>query len=505
MLLQSPGQQELRREMMKHSTENFFVRFLLTLLFSVGLMGVAWAAQSDVNCTSGDDLQDAIDMAPTDSVLKIKGTCEHPGGFVVSGKNLTLQGDPSATFNGKDESRVLLVGSDAAVTMKDLAVIRGFAGNGAGIYNFGDLTLERVDVHHNLAACGGGVMSSGPNLTVKDSKIHHNFAYAFGGGIGVSIFNCDFNVVGFPESLIVDNSDIYQNDSGVWGGGIGTLVVDSVKITNSKLRNNTASDSGGGFSNYEVYIGGAQVENTVFTGNSAGVVGGGIDNGGSLLEITNSSISKNYAYYYGAGMQNDNGYLVADGCLFDSNTARVRGGAIGNFRSDAIINNSVITNNLAYDSDPNASIISQRGGGLWNSDSTMVLNNTLVAFNEARGLYGGGVYNQGYERDTYFESNDSIILGNRAFTDAGGLHNDNTTLEPTGTPAVAVLNDSLVTRNVADSDDNGSGIAGGVFDTDNGDHVTLNNTPVTENLRGTTGPVEDNCNFTDPLCNVTLP
>src|SRR5438445_2064043 len=65
----------------------------------------AWGAVFNVNCGAGGNLQSKLDSEPSGSTILIEGTCR--GNFTISGRSLTLKGNPSATLDGMDAGRTL--------------------------------------------------------------------------------------------------------------------------------------------------------------------------------------------------------------------------------------------------------------------------------------------------------------------------------------------------------------------------------------------------------------
>src|SRR5207244_5330907 len=125
------------------------LRVLITAPLSSALLGsfppVAHAAPLHVNCDTGGNLQNKIMAAPRGSTILVKGTCDGP--FTVTGKGLTLRGDPSATLDGQGAGSTLTVDADGkTVHLTDLRVTGGLAsGQGGGVNVLaGNLTMLRA-------------------------------------------------------------------------------------------------------------------------------------------------------------------------------------------------------------------------------------------------------------------------------------------------------------------------------------------------------------------------
>src|SRR6185503_13011054 len=91
--------------------------------------GVA-GADVAVNCDNQQILQTKIDNAAPGATVLIKGTCI--GQFTVA-KNLTLQGNPTATLNADSSGRVLQVNGERTIHLRSLVVTKGVADSGGGV------------------------------------------------------------------------------------------------------------------------------------------------------------------------------------------------------------------------------------------------------------------------------------------------------------------------------------------------------------------------------------
>jgi predicted outer membrane repeat protein len=185
---------------------------------------------------------------------------------LVVGSEVTITGPGAGvlTIDAGGASRVLQISSGAAATVSDLTLTGGAvttaspAGNiGGGIYNAGDLHLERVVVagNHTDAAYlagannGGGIYSYGGSLWIKDSTIDGNQA-RWGGGLSVALSG--------PAVLVIDGSTISNNlglsavssgqPDGVGGGlflGSASGVTGAAIITNSTFSGNYSKQGAG--------------------------------------------------------------------------------------------------------------------------------------------------------------------------------------------------------------------------------------------------------------------
>lgn len=186
------------------------------------------------------------------------------------------------------------------------------SGYGGGLFNGdeGQLFFSESIASFNEAPNGGGIYNEGI-LKLFKSTLHQNRAFAGYGGAGI------LNLA----TLQIDRSSLSLN-VGERGGGISNGTTDhsggNVVLTNSTIAYGAANQEGGAVANYA----GGQIKilNSTISGNEASD-GGGIANvNGGQVDIKNATIAYNLAYNSGGGVSNF---------------------GIGGFRA----NNSIIANN----------------------------------------------------------------------------------------------------------------------------------------------------------------
>jgi hypothetical protein len=255
---------------------------------------------------------------------------------------------------------------------------------GAGILNFGRLTLVRCTVRDNATTESGGGIENKALLTLSKSTVSGNSA-SFGGGIdnddarlvatnSVIAGNTGSGIVNRGGSLKLTRSTIRDNvgigisedrnggstldrvritsntgggyalsqgattishstiagNSGSFGAGIGNFVGGHLTVSKSTIRDNTASGDGGGIYNHDDPAG--RVRTGVLLVNST-VIGNSAESGGGIMSDANG----------GAFVTVDNSTIV-------SNTARVRGGGVAGFAFEfggAGLTNSIVARNAA--------------------------------------------------------------------------------------------------------------------------------------------------------------
>jgi hypothetical protein len=191
--------------------------------------------------------------------------------IVGSGASTTVIVGVGALPHGGSVGPVVTINTGTHVILSKLTITNGFASEGAGIYNKGNLTINDSTVSGNIAygfSCSGGGIANSGTLTINNSTIAGNSARG-----------------------IVEEVNTHAS-----GGGIANNR-GTVTINNSTVSGNAAGGYyavGGGIAN-----GGAlTINNSTLYGNRAGGQfysrAGGIANGGTL-KISNSTLSVNNA------------------------------------------------------------------------------------------------------------------------------------------------------------------------------------------------------------------
>jgi hypothetical protein len=188
---------------------------------------------------------------------------------LVIDKNLTIDGPDAAgnhvTVSGGGVTRVLRIEPLITATIRELTISNGQNTiNGAGIYNFGTLTITNSTISGNTAANsgnGGGIYSdTAATLTVTNSTISGNIATGSGGGI-------------FSLGLLsLTNSTLSGNKANSGGGGLLTSS-GVATLTNLTITNNTcdADDASGGNGGGATLLTGVdRLRNTIVAGNFNG-------------------------------------------------------------------------------------------------------------------------------------------------------------------------------------------------------------------------------------------
>jgi len=300
---------------------------------------------------SGESLTAAIESANPDDLLEITGICT--GTYTLS-QNIDLTGVstkqfPIPTLDGGQAGSTLTVAPGVNATLTDLTITNGASGFGAGIHNFGNLTLIACAVSGNRAffrtgtGAGGGIQNAGGSLILRASLVSGNIAEEGGGGISNA-------------------------------GGIVTVT------ESSTVSGNIAGDFGGGITNTSTGV--LTIDASTVTGNRGGPSGGGgIRNGGTLTVQNSSTVSDNSARFDGGGILNE-GTLTVNSSTLSRNRGSGAGGAINNRSGIVILNSSRVSGNE-----------NGVGGGIFNNvTGALTLNSSVVTGNTAV-VAGGGIYN----------------------------------------------------------------------------------------------------------------
>lgn len=264
--------------------------------------------------------------------------------------------------------------NDAALTVNHCTFINNTSfGNGGAIYDystnspmshFADCTFEG-----NVGKEGGALYAQYHNArgdinVIRQCSFDNNFTVnGPGGAVSLTTYDCRF---------IIDSSTFSQNKA-VMGGGVfavkaasalsvanalirnSTFIADSagmggglfsgsgVDVTNCRFQSNKA-DYGGGF--YHVAPDSSFIRNSIFSGNTANISGGGLFAGNNplptALTIQSSLFSGNKAGISGGGLIDS---LISPNiinCTFAGDTALIGNGIYNSASSSPVIRNSII-------------------------------------------------------------------------------------------------------------------------------------------------------------------
>lgn len=356
----------------------------------------------------GDD--SVVTITGSDTEVTVTSSAEEKG-KITGGNNLSNGGGFSI--------------QDATVNLHNLSITEnkaigiGGAGSectgGGGIYaKDANLTLDNVHVYENTAdleeheaADGGGILSIGGALTIKNnSAVEDNTAIDCGGGICAS------------NTLIEIEASVIQDNRSFLGGGLHVSGKTSCTITrNARIQNNRAD-----------YMTSAQKDDP-----SKAPIGGGFYCGGGLdLTIQDSTIALNSGGEQGGAIVAYSiGELILDHAEITDNNATIGGGIFALCTAAA---NTHIT--LRNDSSINKNSATSFGGAIYGAPVlkgiplSITVESSSIYDNEAANGAGIAIYNQ-------FDKNDATITiksggklyGNKATNGyGGGIYSQGTTI-----------------------------------------------------------------------------
>ena len=205
------------------------------------------------------------------------------------------------------------------------------AQNGAGIANFGALTMEDCTVFDNEANDdGGGIFQEDPatSLTATNCLIEQNKAIGSSSG-GGGIYSGDNSSVTLTDCVIRNN----QSTSNGWrAGGIefSPNAATTYTLTGCEVGPDNSAAAGAGI--FAGSLANVVLDNTTVQGNHAGFTGGGIQvEQGATLTLQNGSVVRdNDAGSDGGGISSRGAVIIDDSTVGPTNTAGNRGGGIFN-------------------------------------------------------------------------------------------------------------------------------------------------------------------------------
>jgi hypothetical protein len=308
---------------------------------------------------------------------------ELSGPEVINGPGANL-----VTLSGGDSVQVFDLPETATIMMTNMTIASGVAASGLGgaiansgtltvlnctisgnsgegaVFNSGTLTVTGSTLTNNTASIqarlqGGAIDNSG-TLTVTDSTISGNSAFA-GGGIendgtatitGGTIANNTASVFGGgldnSGTLTVSSATIQGNSVGVNGSGGGINNSGTLSVTSSTIANNSASNSGASVATGGGINSGGNMTtilDTTLSGNSA-PKGGGVYIASGPVTVTNSTLAGNSGGF-GGGIYMQTGTLEAVNCTIANNS--VGGGGVGGgmdiANGTATLENTIVATN----------------------------------------------------------------------------------------------------------------------------------------------------------------
>ena len=362
------------------------------------------------------------------------------GGAILTSGTLNITG---TTFSGNSAGRaggaIEQQGTSSSTTLTDVTMTNNttgpMPGNGGGVHisGAGSLSVSGGTYDNNVAANEGGALWNGNGtMAIDGAEFNDNVANgdsAFEGG--GALFN-NSGTLTITDSTFTGNTALVGAGSGgaILNAPAGPMgdVGGTLSVTNSTFTNNQAARAGGAIEDRSVSEtesspgvfpplgtpGSVTLDTVTFTGNTAGINGGG-------LHITGPASATITA-------------LTATG-----NIAEREGGALWNGSGPMTVADSTITGNAA-----NGPAGDDGGGGIFNQmgDITITGTGTLIADNTALGTSGsgGGIFNN----NGTISITDATIRGNVANRAGGGIEDlSNSAVPDVGNPTITLTNVTL--------------------------------------------------------------
>lgn len=183
------------------------------------------------DCATGSDFDEITFSGLDGATITLAGT------QLTVATALSISGPPGGiTIDGGGQSRVFVFEATSLDSiLQDLTITGGAestgggGGNGIGILNNGDLSLNRVTIAGNTAS-NGALWNGGMSLEVINSTISGNTILS---GPGGAVFNNGAN-------LVIRSSTITDNDASVSGNGGIRSNAGTVSLTGTIVANQAA-------------------------------------------------------------------------------------------------------------------------------------------------------------------------------------------------------------------------------------------------------------------------
>jgi len=397
----------------------------------------------------------------------------------------------------------LLIVAPATVASASTTVSVPCSGSGGGAAGL-------VNAITATNGAGGGIidLAEGCTYSLTSANNGSNAPMASGAN-GLPVVTSTISLLGSDTTIAANNTDFRVLE--VDGPG-GNLTLQGLTITGGN------SGFGGGILNVE---GSVALDQSVVTGNTGQMGGGGIASGivnpnhlGPIgtLTLTSSQVDNNTALSSGGGgILNHAGTLALYSSQVDDNTSGGGGGGIASGPGNGgSAGSSTLT---LYNSEVNSNTSTggpmAGGGGIANGGAATITD-SQVASNVAPGADGGGILNHGQMtiESSYVFDNSAPSDGNGNNGNGGGIANVNLgVVNSAPNSGVLVIDQSQVVNNSA-SGVGGGIVEGGVNPTGAfaipGGPLTLTSSQVTNNTSGSGGGIYSNVGSLVTIANTSV-
>ncbi|MCE9616089.1 MAG: right-handed parallel beta-helix repeat-containing protein [Lentisphaerae bacterium] len=267
--------------------------------------------------------------------------------------------------------------------------------------------LDGFVVTNGLAAgqAGGGLLSSGPGMSVRNCLFVNNQASG-GTGYGGALAQ-----TGAGSEIAISNC-VFRDNSAAFGGAV-YWAAGSTTVSVCRFIGNSATSGGGAL--YPLALTGT-IADSVFLGNSAAASGGGAVYSGSRANCLALFQRCVFVHNVASGANGWGGAFVGadaytlEDCVFSGNRTASWAGAIFGADNETVIRRCVFAGNEALN-----------GGGATYYQGTTVFpsyENCLFAGNVTAGP-GGALY---FYSNARFTLRHSTLAGNRSGTQGGAIY-----------------------------------------------------------------------------------
>ena len=216
-----------------------YIALICFLLPNTGAEGAQWVVTKRTDDGSSGTLRHAVQNAAAGDTIVFDTTIAKVEltDYIFLNKALTITGPATLQQTGSGK-RVLYVTGDS--TLKDLTITGGnIDNNGAGIFNYANLRMERCVVTGNTV--GAGIYNL-KNLTMVDCVVSNNTSTVQGrhaGGIINAATSYNSPVLTMHNCTVEGNSNPATYGGGIFNGH-------KLFMYGSTVRNNSSKGSGGG-------------------------------------------------------------------------------------------------------------------------------------------------------------------------------------------------------------------------------------------------------------------
>lgn len=397
-------------------------------------------------------LTDPDGDGPLTSEIDI-GVAGSSGALTIDGGSVRID-----AVGASDQDSIFQVLADT--TLRNMALVNSTGVNGAAIeLSSGDLNVNNVYFANNKAigpvprpgaldttplGVGGAIVNHNGNLTVTNSRFENNAANRGGGAIadltGAIGNSTDVSTTVFlgneadPALAAAESGESISDDPADAPGNGGAIYIGTngvANIENALFSGNTAANEGGAVwsAGFDLVLAGVTAVGNTAAGARAD---GGSDDGGGggglyfqgvpgySAEISDSRFAANDASGAdgsGGAIFHNRGVLRIADSLISSNTANRAGGGIESANGRLEMTGTTVGGLRAAEGNMAGNNPGNGGGIHVGGNTTAVLDDSVIAFNTATD--GGGLWNGG---SSSLELNNSTVSDNQASGSGGGLY-----------------------------------------------------------------------------------